>query len=1349
MAGSEGQPVSTIPAEAAPAVRLVVGIGASAGGLEALRALFEGMPGGLGCCFLVAQHLDPNRPSLMADLIGREAVLPVAEAVDGQVLKPDTVAVLPPDRLMTVEGDHIRLGPLEGDRIPSVTIDRLFHSLAESCGERAVGIVLSGSGSDGTSGLRAIIEQGGLAVAQDPQTAEHGNMPGSAIAAKAVDLVLPVRDMPGMLSRYLAAGHRPTVAELVDQDASAVDRIEEAIDLINRHSQNDFRQYKRLTVLRRLDRRMSLRHIARLDDYVDLLKSDEDELAAMAHDLLISVTAFFRNRLMFEVLAREVAPALIRQRGPDEPVRIWVCGCATGEEAYTFAMVFLEALEALRSPRRLQIFASDIDTQALIVAREGRYPASIAAAVGPARLARFFVQSDQFFRVAKSVRDCIIFGEHNLLSDPPFSQMDLISCQNVLIYIDSPVQDRIMPLFHYALRPGGFLALGPAETATGAHELFREHANGEHLYRRIDDARVSATQMTVPFPRQFPWRTHSGRTPPAPEPAAGPSPVALIANAIPAAVLINETYDIQYFHGDTGRYLSPAPGSPSANLLSMARPGLRLQVRGLVYEARETGQVARRHVLMDRETGPALTILLTAHWVPEDPPLCVVTFEEMPDLAVDGGAPQEGMPALQVLERELEATRHDLKSTIAELERSNENLRASHVEVLAVNEELQSSNEELETSKEELQALNEELSTVNSELENKITEMKQLTGDLENLIAATDMPILFLDRDANIRRYTPATQRLLNLRLGDIGRPIADFALPADSGDVDRMTGEVLRTRAAQETVLRLRDGRHLKQRITPYRTADGLIEGVVAVFTDVTDLVASREEEANQRSLLTAVLDQAADAIVVCDPVGNVLLVNQAAIAMSEHADTQPPTDLSLQLAELYWGRVFDADGRPMPLGDLIGARERHGETVHDLRCRLMQSHRTLDILVSGSPVYDAEQRLIATIASFRDITREVADQHQLAESEARYRSLLDCIPHGIFLKPEAGRYAMMNRAAADLFGTAWPFEEALHDRDVFPAPLARLQEDSDRRVMNTGKPIDRDFALPGGRTLHLVKGPYRDAANQVRGVFGVAWDVTRERQREHDLRTARQAAENASAAKSSFLRGMSHDLRSPLNAVIGFAEALLAGIYGPIDSDRQHEPLESILQSGGYLLGIINQVLDIARMESGAVVLEREPVDAAAAINKAAKIAPAGLKRPLAAIRLDLPADPVKVTADEVRFTEVIVNLLSNALKWTPPEGEVRIAFAEPVADGQVRLAVADTGSGMTGRQIAEAFEPFRTGERDIMITAEERDGSSFGLGLVVVKQIVDLHGATITIDSQPGEGTTVTLDWPAAAD
>ena len=380
----------------------------------------------------------------------------------------------------------------------------------------------------------------------------------------------------------------------------------------------------------------------------------------------------------------------------------------------------------------------------------------------------------------------------------------------------------------------------------------------------------------------------------------------------------------------------------------------------------------------------------------------------------------------------------------------------------------------------------------------------------------------------------------------------------------------------------------------------------------------------------------------------------------------------------------------------------------------------------------------------TFHDIGGEIADRRRLAESEARYRSLMACIPHGIFLKDQAGRYAMMNPAVAEMFAVAWPSEAAMTDRDVFPAELAELQERGDRTVTGSGQRVDRDLSLPSGRTVHMVSGPYRDAAGEIRGVFGIVWDVTGERQREDDVRAARTAAEDASAAKSSFLRGMSHDLRSPLNAIIGFAEALLTGIYGPIESDRQRESLESILQSGSYLLGIINQVLDIARMEAGALVLDRLPVDVAATVAKAAQIAIAGQSPPLAPVRFDFPETLPAVDADDIRFAEVMVNLLSNALKWTPPDGEVWVT-ATMTANGMLRLTISDTGAGMTPQQVDEAFEPFRTGTRDIMVTTEGRGGSSFGLGLVVVKQIVDLHGAAIGLESRYGEGTTVTLDWP----
>jgi two-component system CheB/CheR fusion protein len=835
--GSQQQPV-------------VVGIGASAGGLDALRNLLRAMPEPSGMVLVVIQHLDPTHDSALTELLGRETSMPVAEVKQATPIVADHVYVIPPNRYLSISGGTLQLSEPKERRGSRMAIDHFFRSLAEDAQERSVGIVLSGTGSDGTAGLREIKHMGGLGIAQDPDQAGQSGMPQSAISSGTVDLVLRVEEMPAALSRYLQhsylhgglSGHT-----LQEQEGH---RLSPLLHLLRQESGFDFRRYRKNTLMRRIQRRMGLRHLEDLSDYIHLLRDNKQEVRTLVNDLLIGVTSFFRDRQAWDFLEQKVLRELVDELRPDEPIRVWTAGCASGEEAYTLAILLAERCEAVEKPARFQIFATDISEDALATAREGLYPASIVQDVSPERLRKYFVkeESGEKYRLCKRLRETIVFASQNVLSQPPFSKLDLIICRNLLIYLEPDAQQRLLSIFQFGLREGRYLFLGTSEAVNRSSDLFTPISSKWRIYRRTSVKLPITLQTAAQGESAGPWRRGPAQGEPR-QPGPGERLRAFaMEQFVPATAVINEGNKVIHLHGPIEDWLKMPTGDVSPelpDLAALARDGLRTKVRSVVHQARRDATKATVQGRVRRE-GKYHAVRLSAWPLPAtegEQPLMAVTFEphgaspvDPPERATSTEVPEGDLGELvRNLEDELETTRQDLSSTIEDLETANEELKASNEEAMSMNEEMQSTNEELETSKEELESLNEELTTLNTQLETKVAELERTTDDLNNLLASTNIATVFLDTEFRIRRFTPASDELFHLIPSDVGRSIGDITrrFTDDAMLVDAEA--VLRDLVAREGEVRRDDGRTFVRRIQPYRTEDRRIEGVVLTFTDVT----------------------------------------------------------------------------------------------------------------------------------------------------------------------------------------------------------------------------------------------------------------------------------------------------------------------------------------------------------------------------------------------------------------------------------------------------------------------------------------------------------------------------------
>ena len=850
----------------------VVGLGASAGGLDAFKKLFDALPATCGMAFVLIQHLDPKHQSLMADLLATHTSLKVLQAEDGMPVERNHVYLIPPGRYLSLSDGALRLSTppdRHGARMP---FDFFLRSLAIECGNRAICAVLSGTGTDGSLGLKAVKEHGGLVIVQDPEEAAFDGMPRSAIMTGGADFVLTVADIPDALISY----GRQAYVTATREDAVPADAIQRAlpeiIELLATRTTQDFSLYKQGTLRRRIERRMAMAGLASGAKYLQMLREDAGELALLAKDLLINVTHFFRDPGAFEELADKIIPELVRRQTLDRPLRIWVPGCSTGEEAYSITMLFLEQIAAAKRNIKLQVFASDIDADCVAVARNGIYPDSIEADVSPTRLARFFTKDGHTYQVVRELRESVVFTRQNLLSDPPYSRLDLVSCRNLLIYLNPEAQRKVLSLFHFALLEGGVLFLGSSETVATSTERFEPISKKYRLYRHVSRSQPGEVEFpqAVREPGRVAADSHAQQAAPRRPGFAELSQRTLLDAYAPASVLINARHEGLYYSGASDRYLKLAAGEDTRDVLTLAREGLRAKLRTAIQRAQQDN--ARVTVTGARVTREERVVGVTITVIPldgEGAGLFLVSFMDEPKHAPKQPGSVEAtidMPRIAEVEQELQATRADLQSAIRDLELASEEQKTVNEEAMSVNEEYQSTNEELETSKEELQSLNEELSALNSQLQETVEQQRASSNDLRNILTSSDMATLFLDIHFNIRFFTPAAKSLFNVIASDIGRPLADLTRRFADTDLMADASAVLATRAPIVRQIETNDGRWFKRRILPYLGDNNAIEGVVMTFSGISDVKATEQEIEAARAYLDAIIATIRQPLVVLD---------------------------------------------------------------------------------------------------------------------------------------------------------------------------------------------------------------------------------------------------------------------------------------------------------------------------------------------------------------------------------------------------------------------------------------------------------------------------------------------------
>ncbi|MCS6242905.1 MAG: PAS domain-containing protein [Opitutus sp.] len=839
--GTAVAPANTPPKRALT----LIGVGASAGGLEAIDAFLRSVPLGANCAIVVVQHLDPTHKDFLPELLQKVTPLKVQRIQDGTRVRPDNVYVIPPNRDVSIKAGVLKLHVTDGAQAVRLPIDFFFSSLAEAQQEQSIGVVLSGMGSDGTAGAKAIKEHGGVVLVQDPTQAKFASMPSSVINAGLADVVAPVEGLFASLEQYLQ--HVPLLLRPVTAyEPTEENSMEKVVQILRSHTGHDFSLYKRSTLYRRIERRMALHQLEKIERYVRFLSENPQEVDLLFRELLIGVTQFFRDPLLWETLKSQTLPGLLARDAGSPTLRAWIPGCSTGEEAYSLAMVFRETLDSLpgKSALTLKIFATDIDPDAVSKARQGLFPASITESVSAERLSRFFTKEPRGYRIAKEIREMIIFAPHNLIMSPPFTKLDLLSCRNLLIYFTAELQKKLIPLFHYCLNPGGVLVLGSAETIGSFTDLFNPLDGPARVFQRQENW---LTGHRLEFPSSY---VAASLIPPHLESSADvghdnlqhQAEQWLLKNQAPAAVLVTTKGDILYISGRTSRYLEPVAGKANWNLFAMVREGLSYPLHQAFEKiAGQTHSITTRSCKVD--TGDSTCFVkATLQQITTKGALSGLVMIVFSD-GVDPAQPQvqrrvknaKGSDRLRELTQELAHMQQQLQTTREDMQTSQEELKSANEELQSANEELQSTNEELTTAQEEMQSLNEELQTVNGELEAKLTALASASEDMANLLNSTQIATLFLDGKLRVRSYTPHATALIHLIPSDVGRPVTDLASHLIYPEMMADAREVLRTLVPIEKALITQDGRWFALHVMPYRTMDNRIDGIVITFTDMT----------------------------------------------------------------------------------------------------------------------------------------------------------------------------------------------------------------------------------------------------------------------------------------------------------------------------------------------------------------------------------------------------------------------------------------------------------------------------------------------------------------------------------
>ena len=1341
---------------------VVVGIGASAGGLAALRTLLRTIPEKSGIAYVVVVHLSPEHNSHLAELLQPHVQIPVQQVTGAIPLEPDRVYVIPPGKNLSAIDSHLRLSELEQSRRERAPVDHFFRTLAQTHDGSSVGIILTGTGSDGTLGIQEIKGKCGLTIVQDPSEAEYDGMPQSALSTGIIDLILPLEQMIDHVLRFVRTQPRLELNDESDNDPRPL--LHKIFMLIRSQLGNDFTRYKQSTIMRRIRRRMQIAQIEELSEYVNLLKANPEEISALANDFLITVTSFFRDKNIYEEIERKIIPQLFANKQPNESVRIWSVGCATGEEAYSLAMLLLEYAEQNQFCSQIQIFASDLHAHSLKKARDGLYSGDIETDVSSERLGRFFYKENGSYRIKSEVRDLVVFSPHNLLADPPFTKMDMIVCRNVMIYLQRNLQPDIIDLFHYALMPHGFLILGTAEGISQS-DLFSTENKASGIYVKRN---VPCPEPRLPV---FPFRLTSniGQIPREnlPEPFSyGVLHHKMVERYAQPSILINSENKVVHLSRNAGRYLTYPGGTPTTSIFKLIHEDLQAELGVLLHMVAERKIPCASRPVRLQLNGDQREVIMQARPGADDDEdaFMLIIFDErdLPQVSeADEESNHESSAAIREIEMELELTKRRLQVAVDEYETSQEEMRATNEELQSANEELRSTLEELETSKEELQSINEELQTANQENRHKVAELGQLSDDLQHLMSATHIATLFLDRKLRILRFTPQIGELFNLRSVDRGRPLSDLTHRLSYDELMDDAARVLEQLIPSEREVKDDSGHWYLARMRPYRTADDYIDGLVLTFVDITARIVSeialRESEERYRALFESmdegfcVIEKLPETdgdddfkIVVANPAFLKLtgLPNNSSQTLKQVAPHQLP----------FWKDIYH--------------RPNTNTSPSRFECRNDVFNRWLEIYSFRLPkVYGPhlavlfkdinEQKIIEEalrVSAQRDgfrvaLTDAIRNCHDPLDIQAvSCRMLSDYLDvdsviygeyqtdqnilheHGHvqprFRVPDGFRLWEQNEKLTDAFLAG----RILSAEDTLNVPILNDEQKNHCRSIRlrayvTVPLADGDKIASVLSILHSEPRQWSDAEIAfIKEVAERIRDAIARTRAEQALRQRELSLLEIDQHKNEFLAVLSHELRNPLAPILN-------ALYVIENSERSGEKANAALtimkRQTGLMSRLIDDLLDTTRIAQGKLQLRNKHVELNQLIDRTIGDYISIFQRAEVDLNFTPAPSDVWVYGDENRLSQTIGNLLQNCAKFTPAHGTTQVNLY--VEDEQAVISVVDSGVGIAEELIEQLFEPFIQGESTI-----DRSKGGLGLGLALSKRLVELHGGTITARS-----------------
>ncbi|MBA4106562.1 MAG: chemotaxis protein CheR [Pirellula sp.] len=1213
----------------------VVGIGASAGGLESLERFFKNMPADSGLAFVVIQHLSPDFKSLMDELLARHTKMRIHRVENGMEVEANSIYLIPPKKEMIISGGRLLLTDKDPDQDLSLPIDHFFRSLAQDVGGCAVAIVLSGTGSDGSRGILEIHNAGGMVIAQSEESAKFDGMPKSARDTGIVDHILSPEEMPGELVKHLAHVRLDDKCSTAPEaeDAADLEGYDAIFKLLRDEYGIDFSYYKPNTVSRRIERRLSMNQSTDLEDYVDQLRIDPPELNALYKDLLIGVTRFFRDREAYERLEHDILPDLIAKAKPGQELRVWVAGCATGEEPYSLAILLHERLKQLDRPPSVKIFASDVHQSSLEFASAAIYEEEALAKVSPERLSRYFVRRGDRYQVSNELRQLVVFARHNVMKDAPFTKLDLISCRNLLIYFQPPAQKKALSLFHFGLKTRGILFLGPSETLgelSGEFEPLDEHWK---IYRKRRDIRLPA-DMRIPlsapmgtFRPATTLTTHAGF-----DASLMSTYDRLLEEFMPAGLLVTDNRQLVHTFGDAGRFLRHRTGRPTTDILDLLEGDLKMALAGAIQRAsKEQTPVIYHGIRVTMPSGEEQLKLgvkpilnrhgnLTHLFISlESLGAAVARDRTIAEMDVDEASKEH----LDSLETELRYTRENLQATIEELETSNEELQASNEELVASNEELQSTNEELHS-------VNEELYTVNAEYQKKIVELTELTDDMDNLLRSTDIGTIFLDRNLCIRKFTPQIGRAFDLLPQDVGRRIDSFSHNIRYPDLIADVSKVVETSVPIEKEVQDRAGQWFFLRVLPYRSHSKL-EGVVLTLIDIS-MLKGTEARLHQMS---AIVESSDDAIIGMDLEGRITTWNRGA-------------------AKLYGYEPEEVTGRDAWTLESQQSGDDSQHVLRDAHARTIAGKLREHPIEMKSRRHDGSQMIV--LCSFSPI------------------------------REEGGKVVGVSMIARDISLR----KEAEQDRERY------------------------------AEELESINSQLREEVTRRQGAEAEARDAVEKR--------------------DHFLAMLSHELRNPLAAVLSSAGILQ---WDHLDKETVDEARGAIARQSKQMARLLDDLLDVSRITRGKIGIRRKLVDLAQTSRDAVEAIQPALEGRDLHLYVELPNEPLPVKGDAARLQQIQVNLLTNAIKYTPSGGEISLQAEREGAE--VVLRVRDTGIGIPPAMHDRIF--------DLFVQVDDAPGKTetgMGVGLTLVQTIVRLHGGEIEVDSEGiGEGSEFIVRIPIASE